>query len=132
MLHVTSGTVSRLKVEVCDAAILESLRDIGQDPARVLALANSADANAALAAETNAARDLGIFGSPTFTVGRELFWATTGWKMRSVGAWLRLARHVTCRDGAIRSAEKRTWRRHPKSVAHDLDYHLAQTATPRT
>src|ERR1700758_3263598 len=46
-----------------------SLRDIGQDPARVLALANSADTNAALTAETNVARELGIFGSPTFTVG---------------------------------------------------------------
>ena len=28
----------------------------------------------ALAAETDAARELGIFGSPTFAVGRELFW----------------------------------------------------------
>ena len=54
--------------------VSESLRDIGQDPGRVLALANSADAGAALTAETNAARELGIFGSPTFTVGRELFW----------------------------------------------------------
>ena len=54
--------------------VSESLRDAGQDPARVLALANSEDAKAALTAETNAARELGIFGSPTFTVGRELFW----------------------------------------------------------
>jgi 2-hydroxychromene-2-carboxylate isomerase len=65
--------------------VSESLRDIGQDPARVLALANSEDAKAALTAETNAARELGIFGSPTFTVGRELFWVTIGWRMRSVG-----------------------------------------------
>jgi len=54
--------------------VSESLRDIGQDPVRVLALANSEDAQAALTAETNTARELGIFGSPTFTVGRELFW----------------------------------------------------------
>jgi 2-hydroxychromene-2-carboxylate isomerase len=27
-----------------------------------------------LTAETAAARDLGVFGSPTFEVGRELFW----------------------------------------------------------
>jgi 2-hydroxychromene-2-carboxylate isomerase len=27
-----------------------------------------------LAAETDAARALGIFGSPTFSVGQELFW----------------------------------------------------------
>ena len=54
--------------------VSESLREIGQDPARVLALANSEDAKAALTAETDAARELGIFGSPTFAVGRELFW----------------------------------------------------------
>jgi len=51
-----------------------SLRDIGQDEARVLALADSEDAMAALVAETDAARALGIFGSPTFTVDREVFW----------------------------------------------------------
>ena len=51
-----------------------SLRDIGQDPQPVLALANAAEAKAALMAETMAAKDLGIFGSPTFVVGRELFW----------------------------------------------------------
>jgi 2-hydroxychromene-2-carboxylate isomerase len=54
--------------------VSESLRDIGQDPERVLALANTETTKAALAAETDAARDLGIFGSPTFVVGRELFW----------------------------------------------------------
>ncbi len=51
-----------------------SLREIGQDPARVIALANADEAKAALIAETDAARELGIFGSPNFTVGRELFW----------------------------------------------------------
>ena len=52
----------------------ESLREIGQNPAAVLAAADSAETREALAAETAAARDLGIFGSPTFAVGRELFW----------------------------------------------------------
>ena len=51
-----------------------SLRDIGQDPGRVLALANSTEANDRLLAETDAARELGVFGSPTFAVGREIFW----------------------------------------------------------
>jgi 2-hydroxychromene-2-carboxylate isomerase len=51
-----------------------SLRDIGQDPVRVLALATSAAVNETMLAETDAARTLGIFGSPTFTVGEELFW----------------------------------------------------------
>ncbi len=54
--------------------VSESLRDIGQDPARVVALANSEATKASLIAETDAARELGIFGSPTFAVGRELFW----------------------------------------------------------
>jgi 2-hydroxychromene-2-carboxylate isomerase len=54
--------------------VSESLRDIGQDPERVLMLANTETTKAALATETDAARDLGIFGSPTFVVGRELFW----------------------------------------------------------
>jgi 2-hydroxychromene-2-carboxylate isomerase len=54
--------------------VSESLRGIGQDPERVLALAGAEDAKAALTAETDAARELGIFGSPTFTIGRELFW----------------------------------------------------------
>jgi len=51
-----------------------SLRDIGQEPQSVLALANAPDAKNALMAETDIARELGIFGSPTFAVGRELFW----------------------------------------------------------
>jgi 2-hydroxychromene-2-carboxylate isomerase len=51
-----------------------SLRDIGQDPARVLALANTAETNDRLLAETEGARQLGIFGSPTFAVGSEIFW----------------------------------------------------------
>jgi len=51
-----------------------SLRDIGQQPDRVLALANAAETNDRLLAETDNARQLGIFGSPTFVVGHELFW----------------------------------------------------------
>jgi 2-hydroxychromene-2-carboxylate isomerase len=54
--------------------VSESLHDIGEEPKRVLALANSENTKATLAAETDAARELGIFGSPTFSVGRELFW----------------------------------------------------------
>ena len=52
----------------------ESLRDIGQEPQPVLALASASDATIALMAETDAAKKLGIFGSPTFVVERELFW----------------------------------------------------------
>ena len=54
--------------------VSESLCDIGQNPDRVLRLAASSEVKAILAAETDAARALGIFGSPTFAVGSELFW----------------------------------------------------------
>jgi 2-hydroxychromene-2-carboxylate isomerase len=57
-----------------EANIAASLDEVGQDPARVLKLAESADAKAALIAETNSARELGIFGSPSFVVDGELFW----------------------------------------------------------
>jgi 2-hydroxychromene-2-carboxylate isomerase len=51
-----------------------SLRDIGQDPSRVLSIANESVTNDRLLAETQTAKQLGIFGSPTFAVARELFW----------------------------------------------------------
>jgi 2-hydroxychromene-2-carboxylate isomerase len=54
--------------------ISKSLQDIGLEPQPILALANTAEAGAVLMAETEIAKVLGIFGSPTFVVGRELFW----------------------------------------------------------
>jgi 2-hydroxychromene-2-carboxylate isomerase len=39
-----------------------------------VALANSEEIESAFMAETDAARSLGIFGSPTFVVGDQLFW----------------------------------------------------------
>jgi 2-hydroxychromene-2-carboxylate isomerase len=50
------------------------LREVGQDANRVLALAQSDETRAALMAETTSARELGIFGSPSFVVDGELFW----------------------------------------------------------
>jgi len=52
----------------------DSLREIGQEPARVLGRAASAEIGAAYELATDAARKRGIFGSPTFVVGDELFW----------------------------------------------------------
>ncbi len=52
----------------------ESLKEIGQNPARVIALADSEETRAAFRAATDAARALGIFGVPTFVVRGELFW----------------------------------------------------------
>lgn len=69
--------------------VSESLNDIGQDPPRVLALANSENVKGILSAETDAARALGIFGSPTFSVGRELFWGDD--RLEDAISW--------CRDG---------------------------------
>jgi 2-hydroxychromene-2-carboxylate isomerase len=47
---------------------------VGQQTPRVLALADRPEASARLEAETEAARKLGAFGSPTFVAGDELFW----------------------------------------------------------
>ena len=54
--------------------VSSSLRDIGQEPGHVLTLANAQATKDLLFNETDTARQLGIFGSPTFVVGRELFW----------------------------------------------------------
>ena len=70
--------------------VSESLHDIGEEPKRVLALANSENTKATLAAETDAARELGIFGSPTFTVGRELFWGDD--RLADAISWCRFGR----------------------------------------
>ena len=70
--------------------VLESLRDIGQDPAQVLASADSDSARAALLAETRLAKERGIFGSPTFVVGRELFWGDD--RLADAISWSRYGR----------------------------------------
>lgn len=52
-----------------------SLQEAGQDPARVLAKAESGAVGDAYDQATATARSLGIFGSPSFVVGgSELFW----------------------------------------------------------
>lgn len=51
-----------------------SLRDIGQDPARVLALAASGEIGRAYDEATAEARALGIFGAPSFVTRGEVFW----------------------------------------------------------
>jgi 2-hydroxychromene-2-carboxylate isomerase len=63
-----------------------SLRDIGQEPARVLALAQAKEANDELLRETEAAKQLGIFGSPTFAMGREIFWGDD--RLEDAISWL--------------------------------------------
>lgn len=51
-----------------------SLKEIGLDPGRVLAAARSERIGNALARATDEAMALGVFGSPTFVVDREVFW----------------------------------------------------------
>lgn len=63
----------------------DSLTEIGQDPARVLARADSQDTENAYHAATDEARALGIFGSPTFVVGSELFWGDD--RLEDAVAW---------------------------------------------
>jgi len=50
------------------------LPQLGKDPDAVIAKANSQEIRDRYTAETDAARNLGIFGSPTFAWGSEIFW----------------------------------------------------------
>jgi 2-hydroxychromene-2-carboxylate isomerase len=70
--------------------VFESLRAAGQDPQRVLALAETDATKATFNAEVDAARALGIFGSPTFVVGDELFWGDD--RLEDAVSWLKSGR----------------------------------------
>jgi 2-hydroxychromene-2-carboxylate isomerase len=52
----------------------DSLREIGEDAARVIALAESEEIERAYDTATAEARSLGIFGAPTFVSRGEVFW----------------------------------------------------------
>ena len=52
----------------------EALSALGKDPHEIIGLANSDRIKERLQAETDAAKALGVFGSPTFAVGDEIFW----------------------------------------------------------
>ena len=63
-----------------DASVaeLEGLRPVasalGVDPDRFVALADSAEIRQELIAETDGGLVRGVFGAPTFVVGKEIFW----------------------------------------------------------
>lgn len=57
-----------------DPALIEVLHRLERDPREVFEAADSTSALDALDSQTRRARDLGIFGAPTFVVGNELFW----------------------------------------------------------
>lgn len=54
--------------------VSESVIEAGADAKDVLARADAEETRAALAAATEQAKELGVFGSPTFVVGKEVFW----------------------------------------------------------
>jgi 2-hydroxychromene-2-carboxylate isomerase len=61
--------------EISDPQVVSAvLQDLRLDPAPILAAANSEANKAALKAQTERAIELGLFGAPSFTVGKELFW----------------------------------------------------------
>jgi len=77
--------------------VSHSLREIGQDLARVLSIANGPEMDAAIVSETNAAKSAGVFGSPTFSVAGQLFWGDD--RLEDAVRWAKhgtLARSVTC------------------------------------
>jgi len=57
-----------------DENIRRSLKFVGQDAERVLKLAELDENKNNLRRQTEKAKSLGIFGSPSFVVGNELFW----------------------------------------------------------
>lgn len=52
----------------------DALRRIGQDPTRIIEMASAPEMVAALAEETEAIKQAGVFGSPSFLVDGEVFW----------------------------------------------------------
>lgn len=72
-----------------------SIAEAGQEPARVLDLADAVGAVEGLAAATETARALGIFGSPNFVVDGELFWGDD--RLDDAIAWSR-RRSLSGRD----------------------------------
>jgi 2-hydroxychromene-2-carboxylate isomerase len=57
-----------------DENITRSLRSVGKDADRVVPMAQTDENKLALRLQTEQAKSLGIFGSPSFVVGKELFW----------------------------------------------------------
>jgi 2-hydroxychromene-2-carboxylate isomerase len=69
-----------------DPAALEAiLTALGEDTQTIVARADSDEIRARYDAETDAARRLGAFGSPTFAVGREIFWGDD--RLEEAVAW---------------------------------------------
>jgi 2-hydroxychromene-2-carboxylate isomerase len=71
--------------DIADPAVIASiLKDLDQ-PAGLISAAESPEAKAKLRAHTERARELGIFGAPTVSVGSELFWGND--RLETAIAW---------------------------------------------
>ncbi len=72
-----------------DPNLSGAIKEIGQDPVRIIETARTDRIAEVLAHATAEAKSLGIFGSPTFVVGEEVFWGddrvedATSWAKRT-------------------------------------------------
>ena len=57
-----------------DENLHTTLLALGKEPSQVIAMAQTGENKEALKRQTERARELRIFGAPSFTVGTELFW----------------------------------------------------------
>jgi len=57
-----------------EPALTDTLRELGREPARVLAAAKTGRIEERYKRDTEEAKALGVFGSPTFVVDGEVFW----------------------------------------------------------
>jgi 2-hydroxychromene-2-carboxylate isomerase len=84
----------------------DSLRTIigshGKEPDEIINLANSLETRAQYDRETDAARQLGIFGSPTFAVGQEIFWGDD--RLEEALAWAKGQHPALKADSSSRQA----------------------------
>ena len=72
--------------EISDAAVVgDCLKAAGQDAAPVIEAAGCDEAKALLRAQGEKASARGIFGAPSFVVGKELFWGND--RMEQALAW---------------------------------------------
>ena len=67
------------------AAVASCLASAGQEPAPLLEVASAEAAKAKLRAQGEEAMRLGVFGAPSFLVGRELFWGND--RLETALAW---------------------------------------------
>jgi 2-hydroxychromene-2-carboxylate isomerase len=68
-----------------DESLNEILTLLGKKPKSIIDLANSPQIRERYDQETDATRQLGIFGSPTFAVGQEIFWGDD--RLEEAMAW---------------------------------------------